>query len=113
MLSVREGAFDLRDVHSLVIGSELAAGDGGRVGDVLSLTSFASGADGRLLPRRDTFVVRGIFHTGYYDFDTGLVFMSLAAAEPAAGGGAALARSWGIKISNRFDDSRPLKEMPR
>jgi lipoprotein-releasing system permease protein len=111
MLSTRDGAFDLRDVHSLVIGSELASGMGARVGDVLSLTSFASGGGGRLVPRRDTFIVRGIFHTGYYDFDSSLVFMSLAAADLLYGGGAALPRSWGIKIANRFDDSRPLKEI--
>jgi lipoprotein-releasing system permease protein len=112
MLSMREGAFDLRDERSLVIGSELAAGMGTRVGDVLSLTSFASGAGGRLLPRRDTFLVRGIFHTGYYDFDSGLVFMSLSAADELYGaGGAELSRSWGIKIANRFDDSRTLKEV--
>lgn len=111
MLAVKEGVFDLHDVHSVVIGSELAAAMGTRVGDVLSITTFASGADGRLQPRRDTFVVRGIFHTGYYDFDSGLVFMSLAAADALCGGGVTLARSWGIKISNRFDDSRPLKEI--
>lgn len=111
MLSLREGTFDLRDGRSLVIGSELAAGMGTRVGDVLSLTSFATGAAGKLQPRRDAFVVRGIFHTGYYDFDAGLVFMSLAAADGAYGEAAALPRSWGIKIASRFDDARPLREV--
>jgi lipoprotein-releasing system permease protein len=111
MLSMREGAFDLRDERSLVIGSELAAGMGTRVGDVLSLTSFSSGAAGRLLPRRDTFLVRGIFHTGYYDFDSGLVFMSLSAADELYSAGVGLSRSWGIKIANRFDDSRTLKKV--
>jgi lipoprotein-releasing system permease protein len=109
MLSVREGSFDLRDGHSLVIGSELAAGMGTRIGDVLSLTSFASDAEGRLTPRRDTFQVRGIFHTGYYDFDSGLVFMSLLSADRSYGDGSELPRSWGIKIADRFDDARPLK----
>jgi lipoprotein-releasing system permease protein len=111
MLSARQGVFDLSDEHSLVIGSELAAAMGTRIGDVLSLTSFATGPDGRLSPRRDTFAVRGIFHTGYYDFDSGLVFMSLSAADALYGGGRELPRSWGIKIANRFDDGRPLKEV--
>jgi lipoprotein-releasing system permease protein len=113
MLSVREGAFDLRDRHSLIIGSELAAAMGTRVGDVLSVTSFASGSEGRLQPRRDTFAVRGIFHTGYYDFDSSLAFLSLSTADElyGAGGAGTLPRSWGIKIANRFDDSRTLGEI--
>lgn len=109
MLSIRDGAFSLSDPRSLVIGSELAAAMGARVGDPLSLTSYATGAGGRPSPRRDTFRVSGIFHTGYYDFDTGLVFMSLAAADTLYGAGAALPRTWGVKIANRFDDARPLR----
>ena len=129
MLGTREGSFDLRDRRSLVIGSELAAAMGTRVGDVLSLTSYATRGGAGLEPRRDTFLVSGIFHTGYYDFDTGLVFMSLATADelyggpqaPEAtpgspsgtphGGGSPLPRSWGIKLANRFDDSRPLRDV--
>jgi lipoprotein-releasing system permease protein len=82
---------------------------GTRVGDVLSLTSFTSGPGGRILPRRDTFQGRGIIRTGYYDFDSSLVFMSLESADRSYGGGGELPRSWGIKIANRFDDMRPLK----
>jgi lipoprotein-releasing system permease protein len=109
MLSLRDGAFSLSDPRSLVIGSELAAAMGARVGDPLSLTSYATGAGGRPSPRRDSFRVSGIFHTGYYDFDTGLVFMSLGAADTLYGAGASLPRTWGVKIANRFDDARPLR----
>ncbi len=108
MLEPREGAFDLKSPHSLVIGSELAVSMGTRIGDVLSLTSYAAGPEGRPVPRRDAFAVTGIFHTGYYDFDSGLVFMSLDAADALYGGGSPLPRTWGVKVANRFDDAGPL-----
>jgi lipoprotein-releasing system permease protein len=111
MLAPKEGAFDLDDPHSLVLGSELAAAMGVRSGDAVSLASYTTGAGGRPSPRRDTFRVTGVFHTGYYDFDSGLLFMSLAAADSLYGGGAPLPRSWGIKIENRFDDTRPLRDL--
>lgn len=109
MLALRQGSFSLADPRSLVIGSELSAAMGARVGDAISLTSYATGAGGRPSPRRDEFRVSGIFHTGYYDFDTGLVFMSLEAADALYGAGRPLPRTWGIKIANRFDDARPLR----
>jgi lipoprotein-releasing system permease protein len=81
---------------------------GARVGDPLSLTSYAIGPGGRPLPQRDELRLAGVFHTGYYDFDTGLVFISLAAADSLYGNGAELPRTWGLKIANRFDDARAL-----
>jgi lipoprotein-releasing system permease protein len=111
MLALKEGAFDLGDSRSLVVGSELAAGMGARIGDALSLTSYSRAPGGNPSPRRDTFRVSGIFHTGYYDFDAGLVFMSLASADALYGAGAPLPRTWGIKIADRFDDARPLHDV--
>ena len=108
MLVMRDGAFDLREPRSVVLGSELAAIMGARVGDVVSLVSYAGGPDGRPAPRRDTFRVTGFFNTGYYDFDAGLLFMPLPTADALYGGGAPLQRTWGVKIANRFDDARAI-----
>jgi lipoprotein-releasing system permease protein len=111
MLAPREGSFDLAQPNSLVIGAELAALTGVRVGDTLSLTSFALGADGRPAPRTAAFRVTGVFRTGYWDFDTGLVFTSLATADSVFGSGAALSRTYGVKIVNRFLDGRALRDI--
>ncbi len=111
MLAPVSGAFDLGGSAGsprIVLGAELAAALGARVGDALSLSSFAVGAGGRPVPRRDAFVLAGTFRTGYYDFDSGLAFVSLDAADARYGGGAPLPRSWGIKIRDRFSDARPL-----
>lgn len=108
MLVIQDGSFDLSDPHSIVIGSQLGAAMGARVGDALTLTSYASGPNGKPVPRADTFTVRGIFETGYYDFDLGLVFISLTGADALYGSGAPLPRVWGIKIADRFSDGAPL-----
>ncbi len=109
MLALEDGSFDLADQHDIVIGSELSLALGARVGDTVSLSSYAPGTNGRPVPRRDGFRVTGIFHSGNYDFDTGLVFISLAAADALYGGGAPLPRTWGIKIADRFADAAALR----
>jgi len=95
----RRGCSRRRKEHStsrtpfLVIGSELAVAMGVRVGDPLSITSYRKGRGRPSFSRRDLFQVSGIFRTGYYDFDSGLVFMSLETADALYGGGAPLQRS--------------------
>jgi lipoprotein-releasing system permease protein len=111
MLEVRGGDFDLRDPSAIAVGTELAGLLGVRVGDLMTLTSYAAGEGGRLSPRRDEFRVAALFHTGYYDFDVGLVFMSLAAADRRYGGGSPLPRTWGVKLRDRFADARVLPEV--
>ncbi len=111
MLAPVSGGFDLAGgpgVRKVVLGAELAAALGARVGDTLSLASYAVGAGGRPIPRRDTFVLAGTFRTGYYDFDSGLAFISLEVADAVYGGGHPLPRTWGIKIADRFGDAEPL-----
>jgi len=111
MLAPVEGAFDVGRPRSIVLGAELAATLGARIGDVLSMSSYAAGAGGRPVPRRDSFVLTGTFRTEYYDFDSGLAFISLATADSLYGDGVSLPRTWGIKIANRFDDARVLGEV--
>jgi lipoprotein-releasing system permease protein len=111
MLAPVEGVFDVGRPRGLVVGAELAAALGARIGDVLSLSSYSSGAGGRPVPRRDSLILTGTFRTGYYDFDSGLAFVSLDTADSLYGGGRSLPRTWGIKIANRFDDARVLREV--
>ncbi|MGA2612848.1 MAG: ABC transporter permease [Spirochaetia bacterium] len=111
MLSMREGSFELAGPDSCVVGAELAAVTGVRVGDSISLTSFAAGTDGRPVPRRAAFRVTGVFRTGYWDFDIGLVFISLASADRVFGFGVPLPRTYGVKIANRFLDGGALREI--
>ena len=120
MLAPVTGEFDLRPDSAsvgstrasagpgVVLGAELAALLGVRVGEPVVLVSYAAGAGGRPAARRDSFVLTGTFRTGYYDFDSGLAFISLEAADSLYGSGASLPRTWGIKIADRFADASPL-----
>ena len=83
-----EGEFDLAG-HGLVIGSDFAELMRLRVGDHLSILSKSEmkrlksargqGNDVQALP--DDFEVRGIFHTGYYEFDSRVIISSLENAQ--------------------------------
>jgi len=108
MIEMRSGSFDLRDPGSIVVGSELAFSLGLRVGDVVTLSSYAPGDGGRPAPRRDSFRLTGIFRTGYLDYDNGLLFIPLDAADSLYGNGRELPRTWGVKIADRFADSSAL-----
>ncbi len=107
-LAIADGSFDLADPRDAVIGTELAVALGARPGDTIALTSYALTPAGRPTPRRVVLRVSGIFRSAYYDFDAGLVFVSLAGADEAWGSGAALPRTLGIKIADRFAEGRPL-----
>ena len=111
MLAPVAGAFDVGRPQGLVVGAGARRGPrgAGRGRAFPDLVLFRRG--GRPVPRRDSFILTGTFRTGYYDFDSSLAFISLATADALYGGGRSLPRTWGIKIANRFDDARVLREV--
>ncbi|KAF0178900.1 MAG: lipoprotein-releasing system permease protein [Limisphaerales bacterium] len=86
--SIKEGEFNLRG-NGLVLGRELAANLGLRVGDRVSIYSPAnlkklkdsrrSGKEEAVMP--DEYTVKGIFDVGYYEFNANVVVTSLANAQ--------------------------------
>ncbi len=70
------------DDSGILVGSELAAAGGIVVGDAVTLVS-PSGTITPLgmIPASRTFIVRGIFSTGMYEFDSNMVYISLPAAK--------------------------------
>jgi lipoprotein-releasing system permease protein len=111
-LEMRDGSFDLGLSGSILVGSELAAATGARVGEPLDLVTLERGSGG-IAARRTPLVVAGIFRTGYYDFDAGLAYVALDAADGLFGGGSPVPRTWGIKIADRFADQAALREVSR
>jgi lipoprotein-releasing system permease protein len=108
MLRIDAGSFSLDAPGSVVIGSELAAIIGVRVGDRVSLVSVAA-EGGRPAPRRALFTVRGTFRCGYYDYDAGLAFVSLGSAPLI--GGSRTALTYGVKIADRFADAEAARRI--
>ncbi|HPS94864.1 MAG TPA: FtsX-like permease family protein, partial [Deltaproteobacteria bacterium] len=70
------------DGSGVLVGSELAASSGIGVGDALTLISPTGTITPLgMIPKSLTFIVRGIFSTGMYEFDSSMVYISLPAAE--------------------------------
>ena len=108
-LSFESGGFYMEQTGGILLGAELAAALGLRLGDVcefVSITGFFP-LDGR--EREAVFTVRGIFRTGFYEYDSSWAFINLDDALALEGGGLPVANAGagctlGIKIKNREAD---------
>ena len=102
------GSFDLSTEGSILLGVELARRLSVGLGDEITLVSVAGllGDDPAVsATATDSYLtVRGIFRSGFYEYDLGWGFINLDTAE-ALGGGALFL---GIKLKNRWQDSRAL-----
>jgi lipoprotein-releasing system permease protein len=105
-LEFEAGSFDIRGNRSLLLGAELARRLRVRLGDELSLISISGLFPDDASAEDSLFTVTGIFRSGYYEYDLGWGFINLAAAEALEGAGDTLAL--GIKLKNRWQDSRAL-----
>ncbi len=76
-----KGTADLDD-SGVLIGSELAASQGILVGDAVTLVSPTGTVTPiGMIPVSKTFIVRGVFQTGMYEFDSSMVYITMNAAE--------------------------------
>jgi lipoprotein-releasing system permease protein len=70
------------ELPALLLGGELARQMGVASGDVVNLVSpLGTPGPGGMVPRIRRFVVAGVFDSGMFDYDTTLVYMSLADAQ--------------------------------
>lgn len=73
-------------IDTLVVGRDLAAEVGLRVGDIATVTAPGPEArDGELVPRTKDFRVVGIFASGLYDYDSRWAYVSLDAERRLTG----------------------------
>lgn len=110
-LEMVEGSFDLSSSMGIVLGAELARHLGIGSGDTVSVLTLGGESFQELQPARRLYVVKGLFKSGYYEFDLGWAFISLAAAAeggPQAPVRAAAQLRYGVKIANRFRDQAAL-----
>jgi len=108
-LDFEEGSFDISDPGFVLMGVELARRLGLGVGDEVTLFSIT----GILLAQEeesglDTFVIKGVFRTGYYEYDCSWAFINIESE-------AFLANEsdlkLGVKLSNRFQDKHSLEQV--
>lgn len=76
------GSLEDLDDDGIIIGVELARQRGLRVGDQLTLVSPSEiSSPFGMVPLMERFTVDGIFDTGMYEYDTGLVLVTTGAAQ--------------------------------
>jgi lipoprotein-releasing system permease protein len=88
------------DDHGIVLGQELAASVGARQGDRVTLVA-PQGEEESLNqpPRMRPFTVRGIFHSGMYEYDANLAYVSLPAAQGLLGMGKHIT-GYGVRLTD-------------
>jgi lipoprotein-releasing system permease protein len=92
----------LDDPGNIIIGTELASILGAAPGDELELFSLGGENFSLLAPVKKQLKLVSLFQSSFYEYDTGLVFVS-----PDAGSGIFSAASdlyYGIKLHRRFND---------
>jgi lipoprotein-releasing system permease protein len=107
-LEFEAGSFDISQSGTILLGTEIARSLSVRPGDEVTIFSVDDlfGGTG---PGINSFIVTGIFRTGYYDYDIGMAFMNLETA-------LALSRVppvLGFKLRDRWQDSAALDKLGR
>ena len=123
-LEMEEGSFGLFDREDIVLGSELARHLSVRAGEQVNLLSIGSGLGNDSEGGSRLYTVRGIFRSGFYEYDLGWGFIGMEAASELLRGdageepgddsilsAAAFHPVLGIKLKNRWQDQRAMDEI--
>jgi lipoprotein-releasing system permease protein len=101
-LEVVAGRFDVGRPGTVVIGMELARILGAGVGDTIRVVNLGGEGFDAGDPAETELEVRGLFRTGFLDYDRSWGFVSLSEAVQSFDAGSEV--EWGIKLENRFND---------
>lgn len=108
-LIFEDGYFDLSDNRYILLGSELARRLGLGVGDEVTLFSIMG-----ILTSEDessgfdNFEIRGVFRTGYYEYDYSMAFINIENEVFLINNSDTM---MGVKLSNRFHDKIILEQI--
>lgn len=98
---ILEGSFDLDSPKAILVGREIARKLGVKVGDTVKLLTMVSTPVGRSLPRISSFVVTGVFSTGYQELDKLWTYIPIRRAERVLPGGSSTT-FLGVKVADPF-----------
>ncbi len=105
-LGIIKGHFNLTNSNAVIIGSEYAKILDVGIGDEISFISMAGKSFSSLSPVEKPFVVKGIFRSGYYEYDSTMAFISMEAVPEIASGKELI--TYGIKLKNRYRDKQAV-----
>jgi len=109
-LEFEEGFFNISDNKSILLGTELARRLGLEIGDevtVYSISSILSAEEGTAV---DTFEVKGIFRTDYYEYDCSWAIINIESPSFAVNESNL---KIGVKLTNRFHDGLVMEQAQR
>jgi lipoprotein-releasing system permease protein len=109
-LDFEEGGFDITGDRDILLGSELARRLGVHLGDevnIFSIPSILAGSGGEEDAAAGFFRVRGVFRTGFYEYDLGWAYININSVEDISDA----APCMGIKIHDRFRDGPEVERI--
>ena len=110
-LEFEAGFFDISDTDSVLLGTELARRLGLGLGDEVTLFSITGIMSANEEDEgRDTFKIKGIFRTGYYEYDCSWAFINIENKNIFADKDNLMI---GVKISSRFNDRHALEQVKK
>jgi lipoprotein-releasing system permease protein len=104
-LSFEEGSFGFENKNDALMGAELARRLGLKTDDEITLFSIPSIFNAADNAGLQTFIVTGIFRTGFYEYDTSWIFIDIDSAAAFSESGPVL----GLKLKNRFHDQQAIE----
>jgi lipoprotein-releasing system permease protein len=110
-LEFEEGFFDISDNKSILLGTELARWLDLEIGDeviIFSISGILSAEEEGAAV--DTFKIKGIFRTGYYEYDCSWAIINIDSPSFAVNESDLRI---GIKLSNRFHDGFVMEQAKR
>jgi len=108
-ISIVDGEFKLKNgkIPGVVIGDQLARRLGLDVGDTMQMVTMRGSSFAGLQPQHTRFEVTGIFHSGYYQYDSTFSFVELENIDRIDSTSSDLVL--GIKLKDRFQDRRGIR----
>jgi len=86
-----------------IVGKSLAADLGLEIGDPITIVSPVSLGAGSAAPRLKRFIVGGFFYSGMYEFDSSLIFVTLADGRALLSDDPLLENGLEMQVNNVFD----------
>jgi len=109
-LDFEYGSFDISDRSNVLLGTQLAGRLGLSVGDEVTLFSITGILSAEGEGGLDTFLITGIFRTGYYEYDCSWAFINIESPSFLVNESDL---KLGIKLANRFQDRYALEQIKR
>lgn len=99
--------------EGIALGSELSRSLNAARGSTLSLTAIVADPEEGIGTRELGYPVSSVFHSGYYEFDSNLGFISLEKARELFPSGASIRYVYGVKLKDRYADRAFLSEFKK